>query len=134
MNLVCNVGVCTWKTMPYVADNYTLWPSEQAWAEAPLYRGDAGAGYQYIDLTTDAGLANLKSWLASQNLASIHVDGGHKLNKATLTSGDFLTLNNYVNAVHDHVNTIVGYDDGVSYVENGQTHYGGFKIANSWGG
>jgi outer membrane protein assembly factor BamB len=133
MNVVLNVGDCTWKTMPYVADNYTLWPSEQAWTEAAYYRGDSSRGYQYIDLTTDEGLTNLKNWLASQNLASILVDGGHKLNRATLTSADFLTLDNYVNPIIDHVNTIVGYDDTVSYVENGTTRYGGFKIANSWG-
>ncbi len=133
IGVVLNVGVCSWKTMPYVGADYTLWPSEDAWNEAAYYRGNYSAGYQYIDLTTDDGLTNLKNWLASQNLASIYVDGGHKLDSSILTSNDFFTLDNYAGYQNDHVNTIVGYDDTISYTENGQTRYGGFKVANSWG-
>jgi outer membrane protein assembly factor BamB len=133
IGVVLNVGVCSWKTMPYVGADYTLWPSEEAWTEAAYYRGNYSTGYQYIDLTTDAGLTNLKNWLASQNLASIYVDGGHKLDSSILTSNDLFTLDNYGGYQIDHVNTVVGYDDSISYTENGQTRYGGFKVANSWG-
>lgn len=132
MKLVCNIGDCTWEAMPYDGYSWTDWPSDQAWTEAALYRGNSTVGYQYIDLTSDVGIATLKSLLASQNLASFYVDSS-KLSKANLAPADFLTLDNYNSSSHDHVNTIVGYDDNATYTENGTTHYGAFKIANSYG-
>jgi C1A family cysteine protease len=129
MQLVCFVGACSWEKMPYNLSTYTAWPSEQAWTEAPMYRGN-GSGYQYMSLSSDSGLTNLKNFLASGNLAVISVDA----NKYSgLTSADMWTLDNYANPNTNHANTIVGYNDSISYVENGTTHYGAFKVANSWG-
>ena len=73
MQLVCNVGDSSWSSMPYINTNYTVWPSEQAWTEAPFFRGDSN-GYQIMYTQTDAQLANLKSWISSDHLATIAVD------------------------------------------------------------
>ena len=129
INLICSVGVCSWEKMPYTQADYTSWPTELAWTEAPLNRGDS-VGYQWIDLSTDQGLVNLKSWLASDLLVTIGVDG---YKYSGLTGGDIWTLDNYANPSVNHANTIVGYDDSIAYIENGVLQYGAFKIANSWG-
>jgi len=129
IDLVCSLGTSSWEKMPYDPVDHTTWPSEEAWREAPLYRGNS-SGYEYIPINTDAGLTDLKNWIASDHLAVIGVDGNKY---SSLTSQDFWTLDNYVNPSVNHANTIVGYNDTISYVEQGQTRYGAFKIANSWG-
>lgn len=129
INLICSVGVCSWDKMPYIQSDYTTWPSEEAWTEAPLYRGDNN-GIQYMDLDNEQGITNLKSWLSSDQLATISIDANKY---SQLTSGDVWTLNNYVIPNTNHANTIVGYDDNLAYIENGFFRYGAFKVANSWG-
>jgi len=129
IDLVCSLGASSWEKMPYDPADHTTWPSEEAWREAPMYRGNS-SGYEYMPISTDAGLTNLKNWISSDHLAVIGVDG-HRY--SSLTSQDIWTLDNYVNPSVNHANTIVGYDDTISYVEQGQTRYGAFKIANSWG-
>jgi hypothetical protein len=129
INLVCGIGACSWKKMPYDPMNHANWPSEEAWKEAPYYRGDT-SGYEYMDLRIDDYLTNLKNWIATDHLALIEVDANRYLG---LTSTDFWTLDNYVNPQVNHANTIVGYDDNIAYTENGQLRHGAFKIANSWG-
>jgi hypothetical protein len=130
INLICSVGECSWKEMPYNQTDYTTWPTEPAWTEAPLYRGNS-SGYQWMDLSTDQGLTNLKNWIASDHLVTIGVDANKYY--SNFISGDFWTLDNYDNPSVNHANTIVGYDDNIAYNESGVTHYGAFKIANSWG-
>ena len=129
IQLVCSIGACSLEKMPYNPSNYTRWPSEEAWTEAALYRGNS-SGAQYMDLSSPSGLANLKNWIASDNLAIIGVDS---TKYAGLDGADVLTLDSYVSPDVDHANTIVGYDDSKSYTENGTTYYGAFKVANSWG-
>lgn len=129
INLVCSVGACTWTKMPYDPNDSTSWPSEEAWREAPLYRGN-DTGYEYLSLNSDEGLESLKNWIASDQLAVIAVDG---YKYSLLTSDDFWTLDNYVSPNTNHANTIIGYDDNINYTENGQLYYGAFKVANSWG-
>ncbi len=127
--LVCFVGTCSWMNMPYNQNDYTSWPSQAAWTEAPLYRGNSSGG-QYVSLTDDTGINNLKNILAGGNLASISVDANKFTN---LSSNDVWTLDNYNSPSINHAGTVVGYDDNFSYVESGQVRYGAFKIANSWG-
>jgi hypothetical protein len=129
MNLVCFVGDSSWEKMPYDLSTYTTWPSEAAWTEAALYRGNS-SGIQYMSVNTDAGVNNLKNWIASGHLATISVDANKY---SALTSIDMWTLDNYNDLDTNHANTIVGYDDSINYTENGETHYGAFKVANSWG-
>ena len=129
INLIYNIGICSWEKMPYLQSDYISWPSEDAWTEATLYRGNASV-YYFMGLSTDQGVANLKNWIAAGNLASITVDGGQFTH---LASGDIWTTDNYYSPDLNHENTIVGYDDNRAYVENGVTHHGAFKVANSWG-
>jgi hypothetical protein len=129
INLVCSIGACTWEKMPYDPNDSVTWPSEEAWREAPLYRGNS-SGYEYMELSTDDDLISLKNWLASDHLAVIGVDADQY---SSLTSADLWTLDNYMYPVENHANTIVGYDDELAYTEEGNTSHGAFKIANSWG-
>ncbi len=136
IQLVCTVGACSLARMPYNASDCTSWPSEQAWEEAMLYRGGESS-YCYMDLQNDTDLINLKNWIASKNLAILGVDAGKIRDPVGGTSrldgNDMLTLDNYVPLGPNHAGTIVGYNDNFAYTEEGQTHYGAFKIANSWG-
>ncbi len=129
INLVCTIGASSWKEMPYDSTDSASWPPEQAWREAPLYRGNS-SGFEYLELDTEEGLASLKNWAASAHLAVIAIDADQY---SSMTSEDLWTLDNYANPVLNHANTIVGYDDNLTYVEEGETRQGAFKIANSWG-
>lgn len=129
INLVCTIGASSWREMPYDPTDSATWPSEEAWREAPLYRGNS-SGLEYLDLDSDDDLNSLKNWIASDHLAIIAVDANRY---SSLTSKDFWTLDNYVNPVVNHANTIVGYDDNITYTEEGESRQGAFKIANSWG-
>ena len=129
INLVCTIGVSSWEEMPYDPLDSTSWPSEDAWREAPLYRGNS-SGYEYLEFNTEDDLTSLKNWLASDHLAVIGVDANEY---SSLTSKDLWTLDNYVSPSVNHANTIVGYDDNFVYMEEGQQRWGAFKVANSWG-
>lgn len=129
-NLVCSIGVSSWQKMPYDPSDHTSWPSEEAWREAPFYRGNSSSGYEYMLLNEDQDLTSLKNWLASDHLAMLAVDADQY---SQFTNDDVWTLDNYENLVENHANTIVGYNDSFEYVEEGQTRYGAFKIVNSWG-
>ncbi len=129
INLVCAIGAATWGRMPYTPSEYTSWPSEDAWHEASLYRGNS-SGYEAMILSTDSDITNLKNWIALGNLAIVSVDANQY---SKLTSDDVWTLDNYVTPSENHANTIVGYDDSFAYTEEGMPRNGAFKIANSWG-
>jgi len=137
INMICSIGTCSWEKMPYDPNDHTSWPSEEAWREAPLYRGNS-SGWEYMWISTDDDVASLKGRIASNNLAKITVDGSKIYNGlwSLLTSKDMLTLDNYEppwnhNALH--AVAIVGYDDNFEYTEQGETRHGAFKIVNSWG-
>lgn len=129
INLVCEIGASSWQKMPYDPTHPSSWPSEDAWREAAFYRGNSSA-IEYLMLGTDADLANLKNWIASENLAVIGVDA---YQYPSLTNNDVWTLDTYAYPSVDHANTIVGYDDSFEYNESGQLRHGAFRIANSWG-
>ena len=136
INLIRGVGICSLAKMPYNAADYRSWPSEQAWREAAFYRGSNDT-VNIMSLQNDAELGNVKNWIASGNLAIISIDA-YKIQDKTwgwslLTNNDMLTLDNYNNPQANHAVTIVGYNNNFSYTEQGQTRYGAFKIANSWG-
>jgi len=128
VNLVCTIGASSWEKTPYDPLNSSRWPSEEAWREAPLYRGNS-SGYEVLDLSTDAGITSLKNWIASEHLAMIGVDANQY---SSLTVDDVWTVDNYVNPAVNHANTIVGYDDNFEYWEEAQLRHGAFKVANSW--
>lgn len=130
INLICSVGACSWQKMSYNPSDYTSWPSEEAWREAPFYRGNSTSGYEYMWLSGDEDLTSLKNWIVSNNLAILSVDANRY---SHLTNNDVWTLDNYANTSENHANTIVGYDDSIEYMEEGEIRHGAFKIANSWG-
>lgn len=129
INLICSLGACSWEKMPYDPNDSTSWPSEEAWREAPLYRGNS-SGYEHLWLNTNDDIIDLKNWIASDHLSAVVVD---TWKYPTLTNDDLWTLDNYVDPSPDHLNTIVGYDDNVEYMEEGESRHGAFKIVNSWG-
>ena len=134
IQLVNNVGVCSWQNMPYYWQDHLRWPSENAWAEAPLYRSNSAFGYQYLYVNSTQSEISLKSWLAADNQAILGIDAYDNLLNLTGTSNqDLFTTDNYINKTADHALTIVGYDDYFTYMENGTLAHGAFKIANSWG-
>ncbi len=134
IQLVNNVGICSWQNMPYYWQDYQRWPSENAWAQAPLYRSNSTFGYQYLYVNSTQGITSLKNWLAADNLAILGIDAYDNLLNLTGTSNqDLLTTDNYINKTADHALAIVGYDDYFTYMENGMLSHGAFKIANSWG-
>ena len=137
INLICSIGASSWEKMPYNPGDSAKWPPEEAWREAPLYRGNS-SGYEFMWINTNEGLENLKNLIASGNLAVITIDGSKIYNGlwSLLTDKDMLTLDNYAPPWDNeawHAVTVVGYDDNFEYTEQGQTRYGAFKIANSWG-
>ena len=130
ITLVCSIGASSWEKMPYDPIDHSSWPPEEAWREAPLYRGNS-SGFEVMSLSTDSDIISLKNWIASGNLAMIAVDANQYENFPSYK--DEWTLDNYVNPQINHANTIVGYNDNYSYQEEGEWRSGAFKIVNSWG-
>jgi hypothetical protein len=129
INLVSDIGVCSWELSPYNPSDITSWPSEAQWNEAAYYRSSSNPIYEYIYADTIEGVNSLKNWLAAGNLALIAIDAGQY---DAFTSQDVLIAYNVTEELN-HANTIVGYDDNLNYTINGETRFGAFKIANSWG-
>jgi len=126
MKLITNNGACTWKEMPYDPNDSTSWPSESAWREAPIYRGQSEFNTFYFD----SDVEDLKNLLLGGNFGVISINA---YLYSELTSNDLWTTDNYNPMGTNHANTIVGFDDNLTYIENGETRKGAFKIANSWG-
>ncbi|MDD3627442.1 MAG: T9SS type A sorting domain-containing protein [bacterium] len=122
-------GCCTWDKMPYSDIDHTTWPSTDAYRNAAKYKANKpGTYYVYLD---DTGIQSIKTLISNNTLVGISVDAGEYNN---FDSNDLLTADTYNSATTNHANTIVGYDDNYGpYTENSATHYGAFKVANSWG-
>ncbi len=131
-----DIGCGSWATMPFDPLDYTTWPTEAAWVEALPWRTSAS---HMIDGGSQAGLDAIKQNLANGVISVV----GFAIYDTFYTQypNDALGINNRVYYAPDgpitssHAVTIVGYDDDRSYVDHrdGQTHYGAFLIANSWG-
>ncbi len=132
--VMCSIGVSSWQNMPYDENDISSWPSEAAWAQAPYYRSNSTYLYQYIFANQTNGITNLKNWLAAGNVAVVALDAKDNLYPISSSNNqDLLTLDNYINGPLDHAQTIVGYNDSITYMENGTLRNGAFKIVNSWG-
>ncbi|MFO8052167.1 MAG: PKD domain-containing protein [Thermoplasmatota archaeon] len=132
VNVCKRTGICTWKKMPTSDSDYTSWPSEDAWRQAPLYRTRNTTYYMWVN--SNSGITSLKTWIDGGNLATISIDAGKYSSLSSTTGGDLWT--NATNCVEtrNHANTIVGYDDNFGpYSEGGTSRTGAFKVANSWG-
>ncbi|MFW3147049.1 MAG: hypothetical protein ACMUIE_09590 [Thermoplasmatota archaeon] len=130
---VCKrTGICTWEKMPYKDNDATTWPSEAAWRQAPLYRTQDTTYYMWV--TTNQTITSLKTWVDGDNLATISINAYEYSDLTAHSMGDLWTNATECGTNTNHANTIVGYDDNFGpYSEDGQTRYGAFKIANSWG-
>ena len=129
---VCNIiGISSWKQTPNSCTDYTTWPKEAAWREAPLYRSDTGYGYLWLYPPYNSNGTNaLKAWLDSGHLSVISVDANQY---NTLSANDLWINGTYTGGTTNHANTVVGYDDNFGpYTENGTSRRGAFKVANSW--
>ncbi len=125
IDITSSIGVSSWETMPYSDTDAKAWPSEAAWREAALYRGDDSAGYCYYF----GSVTELKNLLAGGNLGVISINHHYY---ADLTNNTW-TLDNYNTSYTTHANTVVGYDDSYTYMEGGVQKSGAFKVVNSWG-
>ncbi|HKM94313.1 MAG TPA: T9SS type A sorting domain-containing protein, partial [Prolixibacteraceae bacterium] len=87
--------------------------------------------HNYVNVTNDTNIGNLKQFLANYNNAIIAIDANYY---PSLTSNDLWTSDSYLATGSNHANLIVGYDDNFGpYTEGGVSKYGAFKVANSWG-
>jgi C1A family cysteine protease len=110
MKVISNIGISSWKEMPYSTSDHTSWPSESAWREAPRYRSYSSV-MEVLQITSDKDILTLKSYVNSGYLISISIDANKY---SSMTSNDVLNSYNYTNVRTNHANTIVGYDDSMS--------------------
>lgn len=120
-----DIGICRWTTMPYDENDHIHWGNESAWREAPLYRVENiyGLSYPYNDSSVNA----IKTILSAGTPAVF------ALNSASYTnfgSDDVLgSADLFFNVTH--ANCIIGYNDSKEDVDSDET--GAFKVVNSWG-
>lgn len=133
MNLIHHIGASTWATMPYDPRDSTSWPNASAWREAPLYRSKTGT--YVFSLQDDQGLTRLKRRLVEGKLALVGVDYRQfpNLKELNATDGDIWTIDSLETTEVNHAQTVVGYNDSLTYREEGDIRQGGFRIVNSWG-
>ena len=110
MKVISNIGISSWKEMPYSTSDHTSWPSEPAWREAPRYRSHSSV-MEVLQIASDKDILTLKSYVNSGYLISISIDANKY---SSMTSNDVWNSYNYTNVRTNHANTIVGYDDSMS--------------------
>lgn len=127
-DMIAHQGTASFATMPYDHWNYTYFPSEAAWREAPLYRGEFD--FYWVKANEGNGFLTLKGLIDSGLCAGIRVNADKY---SDLTASDLWKNDTYDGSGTNHANTIVGYDDNFGpYTEDGEVRYGAFKVANSW--
>jgi len=100
-------------------NNFTQWPGEQAWREAPKYRLNWKSDWPfdyldyypffYLEMTYTQDIETLKNLLAAGYLVSFSVDANQY---DSLTSEDIWHTGNYDSSGGtNHANTLVGYID-----------------------
>lgn len=133
MNLLIELGASTWEMMPNSDTDSRSWPDESAWREAPLYRSKGGR-VLWCNNTTQ--FTRMKEYLANGTLSTVMLNGYglYDLKELDNMGGEiFTTDNEHIDDPPNHAQVIVGFNDSVSYHENGETHHGAFRVANSWG-
>jgi len=122
--LIIRLGGATWDTMPYNTSDFTTWPKEAAWREAPKYRGEKVSNLYwdydlsgYFTISTDADIQLLKTLLSQGYILStgIHTDTVYTaldLNDVVADDGSATWYGSYY---PDHAQTIVGYKEGFEW-------------------
>ncbi len=128
-SIAANIGCATWDLMPYNPNDYITFPSETAFHKAAPYRNSNPDPYEYsayyLSINDSTHINTMKNVLLDNNLLLIEVEAG--------SIDEMTTLDDYPPSLTNHAQTIIGFDDNWEYQEEGETHYGAFKVANSWG-
>ncbi|WP_053001220.1 InlB B-repeat-containing protein [Kosmotoga pacifica] len=109
IKVISQMGIASWKTMPYSSSDHYSWPSEQAWREAPLHR-NTNAKIYYMTISDDDDIKTLKALIANGYVVSIGIDA---YQFSSLKSNDVWDIDNYWQSTINHAVTIVGYDDSM---------------------
>lgn len=111
-HLIVDIGACTWDIKPYALEDYTSYPSEAAWRNAPFHRQrhvdpEMNAIY-YVQCATDEQVEIFKNLLRDGYLFTIAVNSNfyHRLSQ-----NDLWHTRNYDVIPTNHANTVVGFDD-----------------------
>lgn len=110
--LIVDIGACVWGYKPYDLEDYTSYPSEMAWRNAPLHRqrhvnAEMNAIY-YISCETDGDIDIFKNLLRDGYLFTIAVNSNFY---SRLSQNDLWHTRNYDVILTNHANTVVGFDD-----------------------
>jgi C1A family cysteine protease/uncharacterized protein YccT (UPF0319 family) len=137
MQLVASIGEANWKDMPYDDTDAITWPAQNVWKDAASWRAQSAGT---IDLTTSAGITNLKQHLANGDIAVIAMSVTDSLYTTYPCPGSCPGVNNNViygqtaNVYGGHAITVIGYNDNMTYTDSsGTVHSGAFELVNSWG-
>lgn len=131
--VLARYGCATWQDMPYNQSNWTNAPSETAWRNGILYKGQSNTS---IYFGTDDGIIALKQLLADGDVAVIAMQVyPNFMSYPTETTGvnNGVLFSNTGTSLGGHDLVVIGYDDTKSYFDGTETKYGAFLIVNSWG-
>lgn len=109
IKVISQMGIASWKTLPYSSSDHYSWPSEAAWREAPIHR-NTNARYYYLTISDDSDIETLKSLIAQGYVVSVGVDA---YRFSSLKNNDVWDVDNYKQTTINHAVTIVGYDDSM---------------------
>jgi len=114
------IGTSNWKECPYNVLNFTQWPSEEAWRDAPKKRLNWKADWEftvpnthpwyYLKINTDEDIETMKNLLAEGYLITLSIQASCYEN---LDENDVWHTTDYATTTSNHANTIVGFDDSV---------------------
>jgi hypothetical protein len=129
------IGCSSLSLAPYDVDDFTTWPSEDAWVDALSRRTQ---GLYRIRSNSASGVEAVKQLLANGRLGVVLIDVYANLyyDYPTARGVDSDVLYSPDGPyIWSHVVTLVGYDDEKSYTDqrDGRVHQGAFLAANSWG-
>jgi hypothetical protein len=119
--LLTNEGCCSWQKMPYNVLDWKSWPSEDAFREAPRYRGrlpGSSEGYGYFIVQTDADINLMKTLLAAGYCMTTAILADQSRNTGLFSLFDAKDVADDDTAAimtTNHAQTIVGYKEGTSW-------------------
>jgi hypothetical protein len=124
-SLLIQLGCSSWLEMPYDTSDWTSWPSEAAFREAPRYRGRKvgnnywAEGYTeyggYFIVENDADIGLLLGLLQAGYCVSIVINAEETYDR--LDDNDVLDEDEeFFSAVLNHAQTVVGFKDGMAWV------------------
>jgi len=123
-SLLIQLGCASWLEMPYDTSDWTSWPSEAAFREAPRYRGrQVGNNYWaesysdyggYFVVENDADIGLLLGVLNAGYCVSITINAEEtytRLDDKDVVDEDVV----FFSDILDHAQTVVGFKDGTAW-------------------